>query len=128
MSAPIRFSKLASRFAFDVLGGIRPIGMRPLALLTAVLLAALLIVVPAGNVARADALDDARAQGLVGERYDGFLAIHDINAKRRKLYSDVAARQGASVDAVGRIYAGQIIQKVPAGTWILQQNGNWVRK
>lgn len=117
--------------------GVRP----PLALVTAFLLAALLVAMPAGNVARADALDDARAQGLVGERYDGYLAIHDraasastrklvedINAKRRKLYSDVAARQGASVDAVGRIYAAQIIQKVPPGTWILQQNGHWVRK
>ncbi|NNE84005.1 MAG: YdbL family protein [Alphaproteobacteria bacterium] len=104
-------------------------------------LTAALLLIPAGVVARADALDDARAQGAIGERFDGFAAVRDpgaspdirklvedINAKRRKLYNDVSTKEGTTIDAVGRIYARQIVGIVPAGTWILNENGQWVRK
>ena len=92
-------------------------------------------------MARADALSDARARGTIGERFDGFVAVRDpsapastrqlvenINAQRRKLYNEVSAREGAKIDAVGRIYARQILGKVPPGTWILRENGQWARK
>jgi len=142
MSAAIRFSKSARRLASGVFGPYRRLSARlPIGLVSAALLAVALVTMPVGNSARADALDDARAQGLVGERFDGYLAVRDpatpastrqmvedINAKRRQVYGDVAARQGASVDAVGRIYAREIVQKVPPGTWILQENGQWMRK
>lgn len=142
MSARIRFSKLASTLASGVFGLHRRLSNSlPVALIAGLILAVALIFLPAGDVARADALDDARARGTVGERYDGYLAIRDpsapasarqlveeINAKRRQLYGQVSAREGATIDAVGRIYAREIIGNVPAGTWILRENGQWVRK
>jgi uncharacterized protein YdbL (DUF1318 family) len=91
--------------------------------------------------AQADSLDTARAQGVVGERYDGLAVVRDknasaairnmvtdINGQRQKLYDERAASEGAPVDQVGRVYARQIFQSVPSGTWFLQENGQWVQK
>ena len=39
-----------------------------------------------------------------------------------------AKNQGAPVEEVGKVYALEISQKAPAGTWFLGENGNWVRK
>ncbi len=142
MSAPIRFSSLASNLASGVFGLHRHLPVRlPLALVLGLLLTVALLLMPAGDVARADALDDARAQGAIGERFDGFAEVRDpsappstrtlvedINAKRRKLYNEVSTREGTTIDAVGRIYARQIVGIVPAGTWILNENGKWTRK
>lgn len=142
MSAPIRFSSLASNLASGVFGLSRRLPSRlPFGLVVGLFLTAALLLIPAGDVARADALDDARAQGAIGERFDGFAAVRDpsappdirklvedINAKRRKLYNDVSTKEGTTIDAVGRIYARQIVGIVPAGTWIMNENGKWVRK
>jgi len=142
MSAPIRFFSLASCLASGVFGLSRRLaGGLPYGLVIGLLLAAALILLPAGDVARADALDDGRAQGAIGERFDGFAAIRDpsaptgtrqlvedINAKRRQLYKQVSTREGTTIEAVGRIYARKITGNVPPGTWILLENGQWVRK
>lgn len=110
-------------------------------MLVGLLLALAVAVLPAGDVAWADALDDERARGSVGERYDGYLVLRDsaapastrqlvadINAKRRQLYSEVSTRENTTVEAVGRIYAREIVEIVPSGTWILRENGQWVQK
>lgn len=142
MSAPIRFSNLASSLASGVFGLRRRLaGGLPFGLAIGLLLAAALMLLPAGDVARADALDDGRAQGSIGERFDGFAAVRDpsapenarqlvedINAKRRQLYNQVSTREGTTIDAVGRIYARKIVENVPPGTWILREDGQWVRK
>ena len=95
---------------------------------------------PLATVQAAD-LDTARAQGVVGERYDGLVVVRDknasaairnmvkdINAQRQKLYSERGASEGAPADQVGRVYARQIFQSVPSGTWFLQENGQWIQK
>ena len=142
MSAPIRFSRLASNLASGIFGLRRRLPTRlPLGLAIGVLLTVALLLLPAGDVARADALDDARAQGAIGERFDGFAAVRDksapaatrklvedINSKRRKLYNQVSTREGTTLEAVGRIYAREIVENVPAGTWILRENGQWTKK
>lgn len=142
MSATTRFSSLAYRLASGVFGLRRHMAVRlPAGLAIGLLLTAALVLLPAGDVARADALDDARAQGTIGERFDGFAAIRDpsaspgtrrlvedINAKRRKLYNEVSTREGTTIESVGRIYARQIVGNVPPGTWIMRGNGQWVRK
>lgn len=142
MSAPIRFSNLASHPVarlFELWRRLVP--GSPVALAIGILLAAMLVLLPVGDTARADALADARAAGTVGERFDGYLALRDpsapasarqlveeINTKRRQLYNQVSTREGTTIDAVGRIYAREIVGTVPPGTWILQENGQWVRK
>jgi len=142
MFARTRFSNWASRLTAGIggIGGRRDLG-RQARVIRGLLLAAALILTPVGSVAYADALDDARSSGAVGERFDGYLAIRDpaapasvrqlvedVNAKRRKVYSDVSTREGTTLDAVGRIYAREIVKNVPPGTWILREDGQWVRK
>ncbi len=85
----------------------------------------------------AQSLDDLRASGAVGERYDGYAealqsgaagVVQQVNAKRRQIYQQAADKEGASVDQIGRIYARQIFAKAPPGTKFLQENGSWVTK
>ncbi len=87
--------------------------------------------------AHADQLDTLRASGAVGEAFDGYVRARDpsanafvnqLNEQRRALYTKRAEAQGVSVDQVGRVYATQIIQKAPKGTWLLRENGQWVQK
>ena len=44
------------------------------------------------------------------------------------VYADQAAQQKLTVDQIGRIYAPQILQAAPAGTWFHQESGAWVQK
>ncbi len=120
MSRTTRFSKLGRAFG---------------------LLLLVFAVIPNGPAfAQSKLLDGPRASGVVGESFDGFAVARDgsggaerqlvdqVNAERRKVYQDVAAKEGTNVDAVGRIYAQQIISNAPAGTWVQDGNGNWARK
>ncbi len=107
-----------------------------------VLLSLLLAATPLGAAwAQARPLDSPRAAGLVGERYDGFATVRapnapaDVralvdqsNAKRTELYKQHATSERVSVDAVGRVYAQEIMKHAPAGTWFLQESGQWVKK
>jgi uncharacterized protein YdbL (DUF1318 family) len=92
-------------------------------------------------LAQSRPLDAPRASGLVGEKFDGFAQLRspsapaDIkglvdqaNQERAALYKQRAASDGATADAVGRIYAKQIFDQAPAGTWFLQESGQWVQK
>lgn len=105
------------------------------------LAALLLMTLGLAQPAYADPLDAPRAQGLVGERFDGFAVVRDpnagssvktlvkdINAKRRSFYSSVANEQNISITAVGKVYANQIFEKAPRGYWFLTENGAWRQK
>ncbi len=85
----------------------------------------------------AQSLDQLRASGAVGERYDGYAealqssaagVVQQVNAKRKQIYAQRAAQEGASADQIGRIYARQIFAKAPPGTKFLQENGSWIAK
>ncbi|MBL0010389.1 MAG: YdbL family protein [Nitrosomonas sp.] len=99
---------------------------------SAILLALTLCIAPAW----ADALDNLRASGAIGETYEGYVVARDasaqaeadaINAKRKAIYQEKAAAQGIDIEQVGKVYAAEIIRKVPAGTWI-QIDGQWRKK
>ena len=88
----------------------------------------------------AQSLDAARASGMVGERFDGYAVarktatpaarrlVDDVNKQRGQIYAKRAREQKISPAQVGKLYAGQIVAKVPKGTWILLQSGAWKRK
>jgi uncharacterized protein YdbL (DUF1318 family) len=85
----------------------------------------------------AGSLQDLRASGALGESVSGYVVARDpsataevasINKKRKAVYSKKAAAQGVSIDQVGKVYAKQIFKKVPAGTWIQNQQGQWSKK
>ncbi len=108
--------------------------------LTAMLVLAVVALAPAVE-AQGNLLDGPRASGVVGERFDGLAVVRDssasaevralvdqVNAQRRQVYAQRAQAQGVAADQVGRVYATQIIGAAPAGTWFLQENGQWTRK
>ncbi|WP_374383990.1 YdbL family protein [Dongia sp.] len=92
--------------------------------------------------ARADALDDARAAGLVGERADGYVAlvdsnapanvknlVKDINDKRRVAYQKIAAEKGVPVEQIGAITAEKIIREIlQPGMYYMDATGAWKTK
>jgi len=105
--------------------------------LLAVLLVFAATVLAFGPPAFAASLDDLRASGAVGERYDGLAVARDasvkkqveaINAKRLQIYQDKAAAEGVPAGQVGRVYAKEIVSKAPKGTWFLKEDGSWVQK
>jgi len=90
-----------------------------------------------GPPALAASLDQLRASGAVGERFDGFAqalqsgaagTVDQVNAKRRQIYTERAASEGVSPGQIGRVYARQIFAKAPPGTRFLQENGAWITK
>ncbi len=102
-----------------------------------VLAATILILGLSAPPALAQSLDELRASGAVGERYDGYAealqssaagVVQQVNAKRRQIYQQTADKEGASIDQIGRVYARQIFAKSPPGTKFLQENGSWVAK
>ena len=100
----------------------------------------LLWLATAGN-AFADELADAKAAGLLGERIDGYLGVvvesvpadvaalaEDINAKRRESYADIAAKRDVPVAAGGQIAGKKVIEKTPAGQYVMGADGVWRKK
>jgi uncharacterized protein YdbL (DUF1318 family) len=86
----------------------------------------------------AQSLEALRLSGALGERYDGLAVVRqpsadadrlaaEINAQRQSIYKQRAAEQGVSADQVGRVYARQIFDQAPKGTWFLTEQG-WVQK
>jgi uncharacterized protein YdbL (DUF1318 family) len=103
--------------------------------------AMLLALASGGAFAQSRTLDAPRSAGTVGERFDGYAVVRDqaqaaslgplvaqVNAERRQLYTQRAASDHVAVDQIGRIYAAEILKSAPAGTWFLQESGQWVRK
>ena len=93
-----------------------------------------------GARAQSRVLDVPRAAGIVGERYDGFAAVRgaaspeiaalvaQVNAERRTVYAQRAQSDKVSVDAVGKIYALEIMKSAPPKTWLLSESGQWIQK
>ena len=91
--------------------------------------------------AMADALDDARAAGLVGERPDGLVApvspsapaniqslVQSVKAQRLEKYQQIANQKGVPVEQIGAIAGEKIIGKLKAGYKYMDSSGNWVTK
>lgn len=100
-------------------------------MMTAVLLLA------GGTIAWAGSLQDLRASGALGESSSGYAVARNpsaaaevaaVNKKRKAVYAKKASAQGVSVEQVGKVYAAEILKKLPAGTWIQNQQGQWTQK
>ncbi len=86
-------------------------------------------------------VDQAKAAGTVGEQADGYLglvsgsvsaevraAVNDINIQRKQAYTNMARQKGESVDNVAKVFAIEIIGRVPSGQMVKDASGNWQRK
>lgn len=86
-------------------------------------------------------LDEAKAQGLVGEQVDGYVAamnpspspevaalVQSTNEGRRRVYADIAQRNGISVEEVGVLSAEKLREQAAPGHFIQLPSGEWQRK
>jgi uncharacterized protein YdbL (DUF1318 family) len=106
-----------------------------------ILAAAIVLAAPAATaVAQTPAVNAARAAGIVGERYDGYLGfdtnpnaavrsqVASINIRRRALYSNLAARRGVTPADVGITAGCQLLARVGAGEAYMLADGIWRRR
>lgn len=104
-------------------------------------LAVLALVVGLSAPAAAAPLDDYRAEGVIAERFDGFVELRtedapaaakqlvdEVNEKRRDVYQQRAEQQNVSPESVGKVYAQQILEKAPKGTYFKTPDGAYIRK
>lgn len=86
-------------------------------------------------------VDAAKSAGIVGEQADGYLglvtgtasseiraAVNDINIQRKQAYTRMARDKGESVENVGKVFALDLISRVPSGQMYRDGNGSWKRK
>ena len=105
-----------------------------------VLMVALALSVGFAGGAAASTLDQYRAEGVIAERYDGFVEmrgggpadaaslVNEVNRERRAIYEKRAKEQGVPVSAVGVLFAKKIVESAPDGTYFKMQDGSYQRK
>lgn len=102
-------------------------------------LAALLIMM--ATPAFALTLDEAKAQGLVGEQSSGYLGIvttspnsavqalvKDINSQRKALYIEKAKEAGVEVKIMELRTGERLLKRAPDGEYVRAPDGNWIKK
>ena len=111
--------------------------MKTLVSKTAALLFCLMLL-PAAYAAT---LQDAKAQGLVGEQRDGYVGlvvanapadivalVRDVNNQRRQLYQQIAQQNGIPVEQVAALAYEKAVTATQSGHFIQNASGAWVRK
>jgi hypothetical protein len=106
-----------------------------------IILAALgLMIAFATPAAAAMTLDAAKAQGVVGERADGLVGavgsadaeisalIATVNKERLERYAAVAAKNGTDVTKVQAVAGQKLIENTPAGQYVQDASGRWVKR
>ena len=116
------------------------LGRRAGMLTTLLVTAVLATFVGAVQPAHAISLQAARASGVVGETPRGYVApvgqpnaevaalVNEVNNNRRSEYEKIAKQQGISVEQVGIITANKVKSQLPAGSYVMNPDGSWVRK
>ena len=97
--------------------------------------------VGAATTALALSLDEAKAQGVVGERPNGYVGVvsgsnnaqaaalaNQINAKRRAAYQSVANSNGTTLRSVEALAGRKLIGRLQSGQWFMDQGGKWRRR
>ncbi len=86
-------------------------------------------------------LEEAKTQGLVGERPGGYLGVvatgasaevqalvDDVNQKRRQTYEDIARRNATTLEAVELMAGETAIKNTRPGNFVQSPSGQWVKK
>lgn len=86
-------------------------------------------------------LQDAKAQGLVGEQPNGYLGLvkangsadvkammDTINTKRKKAYQAIAQRNNAKLNVIETLAGKKAIERTPTGQYVKRPSGKWTRK
>ena len=83
-----------------------------------------------------DALAAAKAAGQLGERPDGMVGVvpgapasaQQVNAQRLARYQEIAKGNGTALDKVQAVAGQQLIERTPAGQYVMTAAGQWQRK
>ncbi|MCL1058006.1 YdbL family protein [Shewanella gelidimarina] len=89
--------------------------------------------------ALAISLQDAKAQGFVGEQTNGYLGlvketsdaktlVSSINAKRKSHYQKIAKKNNISLNDVAKLAAEKAIKATKKGQYIQNTRGKWIKK
>lgn len=85
-------------------------------------------------------VEAAKQQGFVGERTDGLLGVvssapadvsalvEATNAERITKYQGIAAKNGTALDQVQALAGKSLIERTPAGQFIMNAGGGWQKK
>ncbi|MDH3948939.1 MAG: YdbL family protein [Gammaproteobacteria bacterium] len=86
-------------------------------------------------------LQDAKAQGLVGEQPNGYLGLvkstagadviammNNINAQRKKEYQAIARRNNTELNVVEALAGKKAIEMTPSGQYVKLPSGQWVKR
>lgn len=104
------------------------------------ILAAIMAGTAAPSQAQTPPVNAARAAGLLGERYDGYLGLaaaapasvrghmSSINIQRRSIYSNLAAARGVSPREVGIAAGCELLSRVAVGEAYMLADGQWRRR
>ncbi|WKZ56643.1 MAG: YdbL family protein [Bdellovibrionota bacterium] len=100
-----------------------------------------LMAIAAPALAWALSLDEAKAQGVVGETPSGYLAVvqgkdsaaaaslvSSINAQRKDRYSQIAKQNGTPLHVVEQLAGKKAIENTKPGQYVQLPNGSWARK
>lgn len=105
---------------------------------TTITLFVLLMLIPA---AYAVTLQEAKAEGLVGEQRDGYVGfvvnnvpaevrslVQDVNNQRRQRYQQIAQQNGISIEQVAALAYERAVEATASGHYYQNAGGSWVRK
>ncbi|MRS88776.1 DUF1318 domain-containing protein [Enterobacteriaceae bacterium RIT714] len=84
-------------------------------------------------------LNEARAQGRVGETLNGYIAplrqdaetlalVSQINAARSESYQKLADSNNLPVDEVAKMAGQKLVARAQAGEYVKGINGKWLKK
>ncbi|MCK6788659.1 YdbL family protein [Enterobacter roggenkampii] len=102
-------------------------------------LALILLALGMNAQAAALTLNDARAQGRVGETLSGYLApiqqdaetlalVNRINAARTENYQKLADSNNLPVDEVAKMAGQKLVARAQPGEYVKGINGKWLKK
>ncbi len=88
------------------------------------------------------AIEQAKANCVVGEQADGYLGIVDSskanedlrrdvranNQQRKALYADFAERNGVTIETAAALFAEKSLNQAPSGECIRDASGAWIKK
>jgi len=100
-----------------------------------------ILIVLGAQVANAATLDGAKAAGQIGESVDGYVhlvdqnapadvkaLVKDVNNQRREKYADIATTRGAPVEDVAALAGAKLVERAPAGQYVMDSSGAWRKK
>lgn len=112
-------------------------------LITAAASAGLVIAAALSPVSAASALvENAKDRCIIGEQADGYIGvvsgqsasaelqreIRDINQQRKTVYSNLAKRNGVTIEVAAALTAEKLMNQATSGQCVKTSSGDWIKR